>query len=149
MNDTQQLIERLALKELVDTFSNLADEKRVSEQMPLFTPDAEVNTYIGGKLVFEMKGHAKIEEVFAGYLAQFSRVYHLNGQQTVSFAGDDRAEGIVYCLVKLVGTNEQGKNTVLEHSVRYADSYVKRDGKWLIARRIANFMISETRELVE
>ena len=36
------LLEKAALKELVDTFSNLDDEKRVSEQMALFTPDAEI-----------------------------------------------------------------------------------------------------------
>ena len=38
------LIEKQALKELVDTFSNLADEKKVAEQMPLFTENAVVNT---------------------------------------------------------------------------------------------------------
>ena len=45
----QQLIERQALKDLVDTFSNLADEKRVAEQMPLFTEDAQVTTYMTNK----------------------------------------------------------------------------------------------------
>ncbi len=49
----QQIQDRLALKDLVDTFSNLADEKKVAEQMPLFTQDAVVNTYIGGKLVLK------------------------------------------------------------------------------------------------
>ena len=34
------LIEKQALKELVDTFSNLADEKKVAEQMPLFTENS-------------------------------------------------------------------------------------------------------------
>ena len=58
------LIEKQALKELVDTFSNLADEKKVAEQMPLFTADAVVNTYIGGELVFAMTGRAEIEKVF-------------------------------------------------------------------------------------
>lgn len=146
MDALTQLIERLALKALVDTFSNLADEKRVAEQMPLFTPDAVVNTYIEGKLVFEMSGHAQIEKVFTEYLAPFSAVYHLNGQHSVTFTGEDTAEGINYCFVKLKGETD-GKPSLLEHSVRYEDSYVKRDGRWLIAKRIANFMISETREL--
>lgn len=146
MNELTQLIERQALKELVDTFSNLADEKRVAEQMPLFTPDAVVNTYIDSKLVFEMSGRAEIEKVFADYLAPFTAVYHLNGQHSVTFTGEDSAEGINYCYVKLKGETD-GKPSLLEHSVRYEDRYVKRDGRWLIARRIANFMISETRAL--
>lgn len=139
--------ERLALKTLVDTFSNLADEKRVSEQMALFTPDAVVDTYIGGERVFHMEGHAQIEKTFADYLAPFHAVYHINGQQTLTFTDDGRAQGTHYCLVKLLGTAQNGKPALLEHSVRYTDSYVKRHGTWLIEKRTAHFMISETREL--
>ena len=78
------LIEKQALKELVDTFSNLADEKKVAEQMPLFTENAVVNTYIGGELVFAMTGRAEIEHVFSTFLTPFHTVYHLNGQFTVT-----------------------------------------------------------------
>lgn len=142
----QQLIERQALKDLVDTFSNLADEKRVAEQMALFTEDAQVNTYIGGQLFAEAKGKAEIEHVFSTYLAQFHSVYHLNGQHTVTFRSATEADAINYCAVKLVG-EQDGKQVLHDHSVRYQDSYIKQDGKWLISKRIANFMISESREI--
>ena len=141
------LIEKQALKELVDTFSNLADEKKVAEQMPLFTADAAVNTYIGGELVFAMTGCAEIEKVFRSFLAPFHTVYHLNGQFTVTNLQADSAEAITYCQVHLV-EEKDGKNIMQSHSVRYQDRYVKQDGKWLIAHRVANFMTSETRELV-
>ncbi|RGE49156.1 bile acid 7-alpha-dehydratase [Mannheimia granulomatis] len=146
MMNLQQIQDRLALKDLVDTFSNLADEKKVAEQMPLFTKDAIVNTYIGGKLVFEMAGVTQIEEVFTTFLTPFHSVYHLNGQHTVTFVDENNATAINYCAVKLVETKD-GKEILHDHSVRYADTYVKQDGKWLIAKRIANFMISETREI--
>lgn len=123
-----QLIERQALKDLVDTFSNLADEKRVAEQMPLFTPDAQVNTYIGGKLFAEAKGTAEIEQVFSSFLAQFHSVYHLNGQHTVTFRSETEAEAINYCAVKLVG-EQDGKQVLQDHSVRYQDMYIKQGGK--------------------
>ncbi|MEE3700318.1 nuclear transport factor 2 family protein [Mannheimia haemolytica] len=142
----QQIQDRLALKDLVDTFSNLADEKKVAEQMPLFTQDAVVNTYIGGKLVFEMHGVAEIEQVFTTFLTPFHSVYHLNGQHTVTFIDENNATAINYCAVKLVETKE-GKEILHDHSVRYADTYVKQVGKWRIAKRIANFMISESREI--
>ncbi|HDL3891869.1 TPA: nuclear transport factor 2 family protein, partial [Mannheimia haemolytica] len=132
--------------DLVDTFSNLADEKKVAEQMPLFTQDAVVNTYIGGKLVFEMHGVAEIEQVFTTFLTPFHSVYHLNGQHTVTFIDENNATAINYCAVKLVETKE-GKEILHDHSVRYADTYVKQEGKWRIAKRIANFMISESREI--
>lgn len=138
--------ERQALKDLVDTFSNLADEKKVAEQMSLFTQNAIVHTYMGGKLVFEMNGVGEIEKVFSEFLTPFHSVYHLNGQHTVSFIDEHNATAINYCLVKLV-ENKDGKNILQEHSVRYADTYVKQDGKWLISKRIANFMISENKEM--
>lgn len=65
----EQIQDRQALKDLVDTFSNLADEKKVAEQMPLFTQDAQVTTYIGGKLFADMHGRAEIEKVFTDFLA--------------------------------------------------------------------------------
>lgn len=142
-----ELAERQAIKTVVDVFSNLADDKRVAEQMPLFTQDAAVNTYIGGELVFEMKGRDEIGKVFTDYLAQFSKVYHLNGQQTVDFQSETEARAVSYCLVKLVGETD-GKPSLLEHSVRYKDRFVKEaDGQWRIAERIAEFLISETRTL--
>lgn len=36
----QRLEDQTAIKHLVDTFSNLADDKDVASQMPLFTEDA-------------------------------------------------------------------------------------------------------------
>ena len=142
----QQLLDRQALKDLVDTFSNLADEKKVTEQMALFTPNAVCNTYINGELVFEMMGTAQIEQVFSQYLAPFDAVYHLNGQQTVSFQDDSHATAIVYCQVALTSVKD-GKKTMLSHYVRYHDSYVKVDSNWLIDNRVANFLISEERTM--
>lgn len=38
----QDLEAKSELKRLVDTFSNLGDEKRIADQMSLFTPDTKV-----------------------------------------------------------------------------------------------------------
>ena len=141
----QEILDRQALKDLVDTFSNLADEKRVAEQMCLFTEDAQVTTYMGGQLFADMKGRAQIEEVFTGFLANFHTVYHLNGQHSVTLQGNE-ASAIHYCHVVLVG-DQAGKNIIHNHGVRYQDEYVKAHGKWLIKKRIAHFMVSDSREL--
>lgn len=140
-----ELLEKMALKELVDTFSNLADKKNVASQMPLFTEDAIVNTYIGGELVFAMQGRAEIEKVFSEYLTPFHSVYHLNGQHTVTLQDEQNATATNYCQVALVRKNDEGKDVMLSHYVRYNDTYTKHNGKWQIAKRIANFMISEER----
>lgn len=138
--------ERQALKDLVDVFSNLADEKKVAEQMALFAPDAVVQTFIGGKLVFDMAGTAQIEQVFRDFLSGFHTVYHINGQHSPTLIDEQHATAVHYCAVKLVETKE-GKEILHDHSIRYHDTYVKTDGRWLIQKRIADFMISEQRLL--
>ena len=122
----------LALKKLVDTFSNLADVKDVKSQMDLFTEDAEVISKTANQ-TFHTKGKKEIEKSFADYLALFDIVYHLNGQQTVDINGD-QATGTSYCFVTLIG-----KGKMNQSGVRYNDTYVKQNGKWLIKKRESNF----------
>ena len=122
----------LALKKLVDTFSNLADVKDVKSQMDLFTEDAEVISKTANQ-TFHTKGKKEIEKSFADYLALFDIVYHLNRQQTVDINGDE-AKGISYCLVTLIGKGMKNQS-----GVRYNDTYVKQNGRWLIKRRESDF----------
>lgn len=133
----QQLEDRAALKTLVDTFSNLADSKSVDEQVLLFTEDAIVESWSEGRQVSSLKGRKPIGEAFSTYLALFDTVYHMNGQQVVELHGD-RATGVSYCLVVLIGKDgdKRFRNTA---GVIYRDEYVRRDGRWLIARRVSNF----------
>ena len=107
---TSHIEDQLALKNLVDTFSNLADIKDVKSQMNLFTDDAEVISKTAGK-TFTSKGKKEIEKAFTDYLALFEIVYHLNGQQTVEIKGD-HATGISYCFVTLIGNGKKNQSGV-------------------------------------
>lgn len=133
----QQLEDRAAIKTLVDTFSNLADTKSVDAQVLLFTEDATVDSWSEGKLVSSLKGREQLGAAFSGYLSNFDTVYHMNGQQTVELDGN-RATGVSYCLVVLIGSegDKRFRNTA---GVMYRDEYVRRDGRWLIAKRVSNF----------
>ncbi|MEN2738683.1 nuclear transport factor 2 family protein [Microbacterium sp. X-17] len=136
---------KVALRELVDTFANLADEKRIADQMPLFTPDTKVQVYMGEDLLFDIDGTEQLFEVFTSFTANVKRSYHMSGQQTVEVDGDT-AKGIAYCQVKLV-SDEDGREVVQDSSIRYDDEYVRRDGAWLIAKRISHFSINDKRVL--
>ena len=132
---SSQIEDQLALKKLVDTFSNLADLKDVKSQMNLFTDDAQVISKTNNQN-FESKGKKEIEKAFADYLALFDIVYHLNGQQTVEIKGD-HATGISYCFVTLIGKGKKNQS-----GVRYNDTYVKKNGKWLIKKRDSEFLFT-------
>lgn len=141
----KEMEDRMALKELVDIFSNLADVKDVEAQVLLFTENAEVNSYRDGKLMSSLKGRKELAERFGAFLSLFETVYHINGQQTVTIDGD-KAAGTSYCQVVLIG-NENGKKMMNMQGVRYNDEYVRVDGKWLIAKRTSHFVWTDRRIL--
>ena len=90
---------------------------------------------------FTSKGKKDIEKAFADYLKLFDVVYHLNGQQTVEINGDN-ATGISYCFVTLIGNGKKSQS-----GVRYHDTYVKQNGKWLIKKRESDFMFTSVDDM--
>jgi ketosteroid isomerase-like protein len=141
----RELEDRVALKALVDTFSNLADVKDVQAQTQLFTEDGTVQTYVGGQLVAELRGRTQMAQAFGAFLQNFETVYHFNGQQVATIDGD-RASGTSYCLVTLIGM-EDGRRMKTTIGVIYDDEYVRENGRWLIARRRSDFNWQDKAEL--
>ena len=133
----QKIADRMALKDLVDTFSNLADTKEIDEQVQLFTEDAEVISYQGEKQTSHLTGRKELAERFKAFLNQFTTVYHINGQQTVKIDGN-KATGIAYAQVVLV-SESNGKKIMRTQGVRYNDEYVRQNGRWLISKRTSHF----------
>ena len=137
--------DRIAIKNLVDTFSVLADIKDVEKQVLLFTEDASVTSIRNGTSGNAMVGRKQIGDAFSNFLKLFEVVYHINGQQTIILNGE-KASGISYCLVTLIG-NEGNKKIKTTMGVYYHDEYVKQKGRWLIAKRQSNFTWTDRREL--
>jgi ketosteroid isomerase-like protein len=143
---SQEILEaKSALKALVDTFSNLADENRIPDQMLLLTPDTNVQVYMGDELMVDISGIQQIEETFTAFAANMKRSFHMNGQQVVEIDGDS-ATGISYCQVKHV-SEEDGREVITDSSVRYHDEYIRQDGRWYINTRIARFTVIDKRTL--
>lgn len=136
-NKVAELADRMELKNLVDTFSVLADQKNTEAQKWLFTEDAVVDSYVGNQKGMSLVGRENIRNAFGAYLALFDIVYHINGQQTVKIEGD-KATGTAYCQVVLIG-DENGKKMITTQGVYYDDEYVRQGGKWLIKHRTSHF----------
>lgn len=137
---------KMEIKELVDTFSVLADEKDAKTQAGLFAEDAVLTSYQGEQKISEQHGREEIEAGCAAFLALFDTVYHMNGQQVVHVDGS-HAKGKAYCQVVLIGLNEEGKRVRNMQGVWYDDEYVKKDGKWLIANRNSHFTWADVKEV--
>lgn len=133
--------DRIAIKNVVDTFSILADTKEIDRQVLLFTENGEVESKTNGQSML-IKGREQLKQAFSAFLANFHTVYHQNGQQTIDLNAD-KAEATSYCRVILIG-KQNDKEMKTTFYIIYKDSFVKQDGKWLIAHRFSNFVTAET-----
>ena len=135
--------DRITIKELVDTFSNLADTMELEAQSELFAEDGTLTAIAGGVTSEPMVGRKEILESCEGYMSQFTDSFHMNGQLVISDLDEDSASGTAYCVVYLL--SEDGTMTV--RGVRYADTYSKIDGEWKIQDRTSNFIFTYTIQL--
>jgi hypothetical protein len=131
-----ELADRIALRQLVDAYAHCADRRDASGQMALFTPDTVFQVFMDSKLpepTYVIRGRDGLAPVFAD-LIQYLATTHFNGQSTVQVAGD-QATGETYCIAHHLTVNEDGQRRLMVASLRYLDSFVKRDGVWLFAER--------------
>lgn len=138
--DTQQ-----ELRNLVDAYAYLSDEKKISEVMGLFTPDALYQVYMNNAMVANVSGTESLEKEFNGHAALVKTYFTMNGQHTVKIDGDT-ATGISFSQIKMVRETD-GKDNITDYSVRYDDKYIYQNGKWLIKERTGHFIIIEVRAL--
>lgn len=131
------------LRNLIDAYAYLGDEKKISEQMELFTPDVTYKVYMGDFLAANISGRENMEKEFNGHAAQVKTYFTLNGQHTVKIDGHT-ATGVSFSQIKMIRAVE-GKDIITDYSVRYDDQYVYQNEKWLIKARIGYFMIVEAR----
>ncbi len=146
--DAQELLDRLALRRLVEAYAHGADRRDAQGMAALFTEDGRLAIYEGqpgtAEPTTERRGRPDIASAMKG-LNRYEVTTHLLGQQSVDIDGD-RATGETYCLAHHVSTRDGTReNRVM--SIRYLDHYVRSDGRWLIDERVLAVDWVETRRL--
>jgi ketosteroid isomerase-like protein len=134
-----------ALRDLIDDYAYLGDEKKISEVLDLFTPDLTYSVYMDGQIVSSVSGREAMEKDFNGHASKVKTYFTLNGQHTVKINGESAA-GISFSQLKMI-REEEGKNILTDYSVKYEDVYVYQNQKWLIKDRVAHFVIIESRTI--
>ncbi|KQT22512.1 hypothetical protein ASG22_14720 [Chryseobacterium sp. Leaf405] len=133
------------LRNLIDNYAYLGDEKKIPQVMDLFTPDLTYNVYMNGNLISSVSGREDMEKNFNGHANEVKTYFTLNGQHRVKINGET-ATGISFSQLKMVREVE-GKDVLTDYNVKYEDFYINQNGKWLIKDRVAHFIIIETRPL--
>ncbi len=128
--------DRLAIRELVETYAHCADRRDAKGQMSLFTPDTHFLVYMNARDQTpsqELHSREALAPVFAE-LNKYDATTHFVGQSTIFTLTSDRATGEAYCLAHHV-TVDGGKRRLMVASLRYLDTFVKIDGAWLFSER--------------
>ena len=133
----EEAADRLAIRELVEAYAHCADRRDAKGQMSLFTADTHFVVYMNAKDPTpsqELHSRDELAPVFAD-LSKYDATTHFVGQSTLFTLTADRATGEAYCLAHHV-TLDRGRRRLMVASLRYIDTFVKKDGEWLFAERL-------------
>ena len=137
---TDRAHDRLALRELVETYAHAADRRKSDLSGSLFTEDGLLAIYDGDpgdgrEPNRTRRGREKIAEAMR-FLDRYSVTTHFLGQQMIEFDAADphRATGETYCLAHHVTVSDDGKRLNVM-SIRYLDRYLRVDGIWKFEER--------------
>ncbi len=131
MNDPlQQLLDREELRDLVARYALVVDDHDLSVLGTMFHPDA----------VFDRDGHLahgwdEIAEMLGASMRGFRRMVHTPHAAVVELTGPDTATGASSGHAELV----TGRGVVVA-AYRYADEFVRHEGRWVFARRAVRFI---------
>jgi hypothetical protein len=139
MNTEQQLqqaADRQAIRNLVDQYAYCADTRDAKGQMALFTEDTHFIVFMDAKLSEPTQVINKRADLFPVFdnLNIYRATMHFNGQSTVFQLNDDTATGITYCIAHHQ-TIKDGTQKLMIANIKYHDSFIKQNGKWLFAER--------------
>jgi ketosteroid isomerase-like protein len=142
----QDAADRLAIRELIDAYAHCADRRDAAGQMALFTNDTRFLVFMDAKAAQptqELHGRDTLAPVFDN-LNTYAATTHFNGQNTVTLS-DGQATGEAYCLAHHLSIDDDGHRTIMIASIRYLDTFTKREGHWLFAERQLLVDWTETR----
>jgi len=138
--------DRISIGELINAYAHDADRRETRKQTDLFTDNATMEIYHQEpgtrKPDTVLRGRGELYTGFAT-LKKYDVTMHFIGQSTIHLFGDS-ATGEVYCLAHHIW-EENGKRQLMVMGLRYYDTYIKLDNKWLFAKRILIFDWVDTR----
>src|SRR5882672_12081281 len=106
--------DRLAIRELVETYAHCADRRDAKGQMSLFTAGTHFVVYMNAKDSTpsqELHSREDLAPVFAD-LNKYDATTHFIGQSTIFTLTDNRGTGEAYCLAHHI-TVEDGKRRLM------------------------------------
>jgi ketosteroid isomerase-like protein len=134
------LADERALGRLTEEYARATDRRELAAAASLFAEDGLLILFMDGAEsppTGHHQGRAAIGAAIAA-VTRFDATTHFLGQRTFEVDGD-HARGETYCLAYHV-RKRPGRQVNVLLAVRYLDTYVRRDDRWLFSERV---MISD------
>ena len=141
----EEAADRLALRELFDTYAHCADRRDAIGQKALFLEDCTFAVYMSGEgtdPTSVVNSRDGLTPVFED-LNQYEATMHFNGQSAIVLEGD-RATGESYTIAHHLFTVD-GQRKVMVAYLRYLDTFAQVDGTWFFDTRELILDWAETR----
>ena len=122
--------DELAIRDLVARYADAVNRNNAQDWGSTWAEDG-----FWSLMGMETQGRDNIVQFWLGAMAGFKFAVHMNASGTLAINGE-QATGRWY-LTEYTCDNDENTNTILGV---YDDSYVKRDGDWLFARRVYQIM---------
>lgn len=131
----QETEDRLAIRELIDQYAFCADTRDAKGQMALFTEDVNFVVFMDAQIAEPTQVISKQTDLLPvfDHLNIYRATMHFNGQSSVQLK-KDTATGITYCIAHHQTVKDEVQTLMIAH-IKYHDSFVKQNGKWLFAER--------------
>lgn len=126
MTDTERLIAIVEIQQLAHRYALHLDARDLDALVALYVPDVRV-----GK---EARGREALRADFDRSLRAVGATFLQVGNHVVDFADDTHASGVVYTRGEIQDGGPDSSRWII-HAIQYHDTYERRDGRWLFARR--------------
>jgi hypothetical protein len=126
MTDLERLLATSDIQQLAYRYAVYLDARELDKLVALYLPDVRVTR--------ELIGHAALRADFDRSLRAVGATFLHVGNHVIDFVDDTHATGIVYCRGEIQDGGPESSRWII-HAIQYHDSYERRDGRWLFARR--------------
>jgi hypothetical protein len=137
VDEAQQLVaDRVALRELVDSYAQQVDRRQAASVAALFTAEGRLVSRLhqaAGEAPIVRRGRHEIAAALVAGLDRYIATTHVVGGQVVSIDGDT-ATGDAVCLAHHV-YESHGSRRMLVMAVRYSDTFARQADGWGFAER--------------
>jgi SnoaL-like domain len=139
VTDTEDLVRALAdqraLERLTEEYAHATDRREPGRAAALFTEDGLFTMFMDGaesEPTAHYRGRPAITEAIAS-VTRYDATTHFLGQRSFEVDGH-QAQGETYCLAYHV-RKKPGLQVNVVLAIRYLDTCVRRDGRWLLSER--------------